>query len=137
MILLIFIIVVILCLKLSNFLDRHSPHGLGEFANCVFLGIEVIFSLAVIILGLLAFSNNIQASADVASYKVHYDTIMYKIDNSEDLTSEDKQKLITEISNWNYDLARKKEIRKNIWIKFMYPNIYDQFDFISLKELNR
>ena len=57
-----------------------------------------------------------------------YDNNFYNNDNEVG-----KYELVKSIQEWNEDLAYKKRLQRNFWIGIYYPNIYDQFEFISLE----
>ena len=39
---------------------------------------------------------------------------------------------MTDIQDWNEDLAKYREIQDDFWIGIYIPNVYDQFEFIEL-----
>ena len=83
-------------------------------------------------------SNHITAAPDVAEYTKHYESLVYQVENNlyaDDITAAAKRDLVTEVQKWNCDLASKKELSHNLWLGILYPDIYDQFNFISLDKL--
>lgn len=89
----------------------------------------VIASLCVIV------SNYTGIDAEIEKYNIRYEMLVYQYDN--DFYNNDnevgKYELVKSIQEWNEDLAYKKRIQRNFWIGIYYPNIYDQFEFISLE----
>lgn len=73
--------------------------------------------------------------AEIEKYNIRYEMLVYQYDN--DFYNNDnevgKYELVKSIQEWNEDLAYKKRIQRNFWIGIYYPNIYDQFEFISLE----
>lgn len=73
--------------------------------------------------------------AEIEKYNIRYEMLVYQYDN--DFYNNDnevgKYELVKNIQEWNEDLAYKKRIQRNFWIGIYYPNIYDQFEFISLE----
>ena len=90
----------------------------------------VLFSVGIMI------QNSVEAEAKVAKYKMRYDSLVYQYEN--DLYANDndvgKRELMADIEYWNADLAYRKEMRRNFWVGIYVPNIYDEFEFIALKE---
>lgn len=81
-------------------------------------------------------ANYIGIDGYVAENQVRYDSLMYQYknnfyDNDNDIG---KKELMSEIQDWNEDLARLKSNQRNLWIGIYIPDVYDQFDFIELHE---
>jgi hypothetical protein len=88
-----------------------------------------VISIAVLI------CSNVGVDGYIASNQVRYETLIYQYendvyDNDNDLG---KRELMTDIQNWNEDLAKYKATQDDFWIGIYIPNIYDQFEFIELK----
>lgn len=57
---------------------------------------------------------------------------MYEIKS--DLYKDNNLKEIhKKITEWNTDLAFKKEAQRDFWIGIFYPDIYDEIDFIEME----
>lgn len=98
------------------------------------------FSMAISIIFVVASLFVIASSytgidAEIEKYNIRYEMLVYQYDN--DFYNNDnevgKYELVKSIQEWNEDLAYKKRIQRNFWIGIYYPNIYDQFEFISLE----
>lgn len=80
-------------------------------------------------------SNYTGIDAEIEKYNIRYEMLVYQYDN--DFYNNDnevgKYELVKSIQEWNEDLAYKKRMQRNFWIGIYYPNIYDQFEFISLE----
>lgn len=115
-------------------LYRHDPE--------LWLLIPIITGIAsgvtFLVLSIICLTNHITAVPDVASYTKHYESLVYQVENNlyaDDITAAAKRDLVTEVQRWNCDLASKKELSHNLWLGILYPDIYDQFNFISLDKL--
>ena len=80
--------------------------------------------------------NYIGIDGNVKSNQVRYDSLMYQYenclyDNDNDIG---KKELMSEIQSWNEDLAWHKTMQRDPWIGIYIPDVYDQFDFIELRE---
>lgn len=98
--------------------------------------IAVIGWIVFIIMAIAALCNNIGANGNIAANKQLYNSLVYQLENNLYDNDNDigKKELYNQITKWNTDLARGKEMQRNFWIGIFYPNIYDNFEFIELVE---
>lgn len=96
-------------------------------------------SVVAIILSLVVFCVNYTGiNGDIAEYKEHYNTLVFEVENNlykDDVTATSCHELVKEIQKWNCDLAKRKENQRDFWIGIYIPDIYDDFEFISLDGL--
>ena len=114
----------------------YKSYEVGE--ACMGSGIvfAVIGTAASVIMAVaIAFTQG-TASATIAENNMKREMLVYQYEN--DIYENDndlgKRELMTDIQEWNEDLAFHQAVQDNFWIGIFYPNIYDQFEFIELKE---
>lgn len=67
-----------------------------------------------------------------------YESLVFQVENNlyeDDITEEATRELVKDVEKWNCDLADKKVNQYDPWIGIFIPDIYDQFEFISLDKL--
>lgn len=69
------------------------------------------------------------AGANAERLKEEYKAILYKA-NSDDFGLSNKE-VVDEIQEWNMTLVHYQEMRKNIWIRIFYPDVYGEMDTIE------
>lgn len=99
-------------------------------------GILAIGLLGVIASVVILCVNYIGIDGDVERNRVRYDSLMYQYENCLYDNDNDvgKKELMSEIQSWNEDLVWYKTMQRNPWIGIYIPDVYDQFDFIELRE---
>lgn len=107
--------------------DDYIPMSASIFAVGLVGTIISVVLLCVAYIGL---------DGDVERNQVRYDSLMYQYENCLYDNDNDvgKKELMSEIQSWNEDLAWYKTMQRNPWIGIYIPNVYDQFDFIELRE---
>lgn len=107
-----------------------------EITNFIGILIGVIGAISCIVMLFIFTVVSIGAPADIVTNQQLYNSLTYQLehnlyDNDNDIG---KKELYNQITDWNVDLAKNKRMQHNIWIGMFYPNIYDQFDFITFPE---
>ena len=67
-----------------------------------------------------------------------YESLVFQVENNlyeDDITEEATHELVKDVEKWNCDLADRKVNQYDPWIGIFIPDIYDQFEFISLDKL--
>ena len=132
MLLVILIILAATLFIISGICDAKDPYGMGSVYTAFTGAFPAAVAIVLIIIGCVS---HFSANAEVAKNQQRYESLVYQAennlyDNDNDLG---KKELVNQIQKWNEDLAHHKEIQDNFWVGFMYPNIYDQFEFIPLE----
>lgn len=94
----------------------------------------------VIILGIIGIAINSDNSIipERDNKKTKYDLLQYKINDFNNANNEEKvqillnDSLLEDIKNWNNEKAEYETLQNNVWIGFLYPDIYIDTDYISL-----
>ena len=70
----------------------------------------------------------------ISQMEKRYEMLMYQYENNiyDNDIDLGKRELMTDIQDWNEDLAKYREIQDDFWIGIYIPNVYDQFEFIEL-----
>ena len=113
------------------------------FKHCFDYDIDGIFAtfaclfLVLIIISLIVFASSyIGLDADIEAKNVRYEMLKYQYENNMYDNDDDigKYELIKSIREWNENLASKKQLQRDFWVGIYIPNIYDDFEFISLEK---
>ena len=130
-----FVFVAILIVGIILLIAYDYDCMVGEW--CLYLGsIETLIgSIAVIISIIIFCCSYTGVDGQIAAYQARHESLTYQYendfyDNGNDLG---KKELMSEIQEWNEDLAYYKENQDDFWIGIYIPDIYDQFEFIEYK----
>ena len=96
---------------------------------------EVAGWIAVLVSIIIFAVNYIGIDGDIGASKARYESLTYQYENELYDNDNDigKKELISEIQDWNEDLARHKANQDNFWIGIYIPDVFDQFEFIEYK----
>ena len=98
----------------------------------------VIAAIGIIGSGIVFGVNYLGVEGYVEKYNKQYETLVFQVENNlykDDITENATRELVKEIQEWNCDLAKNKINQYDSWIGIYIPDIYDQFEFISLDNL--
>ena len=120
-----FLIVAILCAIIWT--HDYNCSLLGSI-SCIGL---LISSAFVLVLGLM-FLLAVDEEGCMSEEMQKYESLMYRYEHETDLVK--RAETITEITEWNEDLKWNRKHQNNFWIGFVVPDIYDDLEYIELKE---
>lgn len=132
------LVIGVICAIGGDWLYDHTKYdtewlkGLGVF-------IIVLAALAISISGVVMILQYTTVDAMVARNLKRYESLTYQLennlyDNDNDLG---KKELYNEIREWNEDLAYYRLLQNNFWLGIFYPDVFDQFEFITYEENER
>lgn len=96
--------------------------------------ISIVLSVVILFMTVAICIGNFGADAKAAEYKERYDSLVYQYENEIYCDDNVVNDLLTDIREYNEDLAYHQEIQDDFWIGVFYPNIFDQFELIELDE---
>lgn len=100
----------------------------------IFTWISVLSCGVVLVLTIGICVGNSGADAEVAKYKERYDSLVYQYENEIYCDDNVVYDLLTDIREYNEDIAYHQEIQDDTWLGIFHPDIYDQFELIELDE---
>ena len=107
----------------------------GEWICNIGTIFEVSGWLAILVSIFIFAVNYIGLDGDIEASKARYESLTYQYENALYDNDNDigKKELMSEIQDWNEDLARHKAKQDDFWIGIYIPDIFDQFEFIEYK----
>ena len=131
----IILVVGIACIVLGGWMYDNTRYDTDwlKFTGTI---ITVIAAFAIVISGIIMICSHGNVEAKIAQNNKRYESLVYQLennlyDNDNDLG---KKELYNEIREWNEDLAFCRSMQDNFWFGIYYPNVFDQFEFIELRQ---
>ena len=87
--------------------------------------------IIILVLTLVIIFSNIHAKHEKYELETSYNTLLEYKPVSDYLQNEH---YISDIIRWNTTISTGKSIQRDFWVGIFIPNIYDDFDIITLKE---
>ena len=109
-----------------------------EWVSMLSTIISVIAGIAFVVMLIVVIVNNVGIEASIESNKQRYESLVYQAENNlyENDNDLGKKEIVNQIQEYNSNLAYNKKIQSDLWVGIFYPNIYDQFDYISLDSIH-
>ena len=128
------IFIILVVIGIVCFIIYENPMA-DEWVFDMGVAFEVTGWVAVIVSIIVFAVNYIGIDGDIEANKARYESLTYQYeselyDNDNDIG---KKELMSEIQDWNEDLARHKANQDNFWIGIYIPDVFDQFEFIEYK----
>jgi hypothetical protein len=124
------VLLVIICLGLAVYVEKHFYKY-----SWLFLAIALISLIVTLVMLIDIIGSHTNVDAYVAENQMRYEMLVYQYEN--DIYDNDndlgKRDLMEDIQEWNEDLAYYREAQDDFWVGIFHPNVYDQFEFIELK----
>ena len=95
----------------------------------------ILFGILSVIAIIVFAHTYIGLDARISENQTRYEMLTYQWDNNFYDNDNDvgKQQLVDQIREWNEDLARYKKLQHDAWVGVFVPDVFDQFEFISLE----
>lgn len=94
------------------------------------LGVAIqITCIIILFLTIFIISANIQAKHEKYELETSYNTLLEYKSVSDYLQNEH---YISDVLSWNITISSGKSIQRDFWVGIFIPNIYDDFDIITL-----
>lgn len=127
------VFVCILCFVIMALcVDKYRLSAIEFISGLIGTFLAIAVAIMLVFIGVEHFG----ADGYAAKMNQRYNMLVYQYEN--DIYENDndlgKRELITDIQSWNEDLAHHKEIQDDFWVGIFWADIYDQFEFIELKE---
>lgn len=126
------LIIGVICIVIGNWIFDNTTHD-TDWLNGTGWVISVLATIAILISGFIMIDSYSCAEANVAVNTKKYEALVYQMENNLYNNDNDlgKKELYNEVREWNEDLAYYQKMQNNFWFGIFYPNVYDQFEFIS------
>lgn len=97
----------------------------------------LISSFVVFLMAIVLCVNYLYVPSYIEKTQQQYEDINYQIQNNmyDNGIDNGKIDLMKEIITYNENLASKKNLQYDFWVGIFVPNIYDQFEFINLDDI--
>lgn len=136
---LLIVIIVFLIIGILGLIAFDNDWFKHEYANYSVYIIGII-ATTITIVGIIASGitfaiNYLGINGYIEECNKRYETLVFQVENNlykDDITTHE---LVKDVEKWNCDLANKKINQYDLWIGIYIPDIYNQFEFISLDNL--
>jgi len=133
------IVFIILAIGVIGLVIYNNDWFEHEWINDVILPISAgatIIAVVGLLFSCIAFGvNYLGVDGYIEKCNKCYESLVFQVENNlyeNDITKEATRELVKDVEEWNCDLAGKKVNQYDLWIGIFIPDIYDQFEFISL-----
>ena len=118
--------------------DWFKYEWMNNVAFCIGIGSAVI-AIAGLVFSVIGFGvNYLGVNGYIEKCNKQYESLVFQVENNiyeDSFTTNSLRDLVEEVQKWNCELADKKINQYDPWIGIFIPDIYDQFEFISLDKL--
>ena len=107
-----------------------------DYDHCLPFITVVASTFASVVMLIVLANNYIGVNARVAADKTRYEMLKYQYENNfyNNENEVGKYQLISDIRAWNEDLSKYKTLQHDFWVGIFIPDVYDQFEYINIKE---
>jgi len=130
--LLLFIAITVIFAVAAKVLSDWYADGLCMICTAI----SILSGLVALIMIICAVGVNLCAAGEKAERQQIHSSLLYQLEHQlyENDNDIGKKELYSEITDWNSEVARGKEMQHSPWVGIFYPDIYDDLDLIPLDE---
>lgn len=107
-----------------------------EWEGAVSFAMAFVGGLCTVVAVVIWICCHIGVDGQVMSWEQQYDMLTYQLENNLYDNDNDigKKELMNQIQDWNTDLAWYKANQNDLWIGVFIPNVFDQFEYITVRK---
>ena len=130
------ICVILLAIGIACLVHYNGECCIGESWEILGIIFTTIGAFTLVIAIIFLCAGQIGVNGKIAENQQRYETLTYQYENNmyDNDNEIGKKELMNQIQEWNEDLAWYRANQKDFWIGIFIPNVFDQFEFINLKE---
>lgn len=101
------------------------------YCNSVLEIMMMLTGVIILILTIFIFGFNLESKSTKVRLESTYKTLL---EYNSELNCSQNEHYISEVILWNETISVGKEMQRDFWVGVFIPNIYDEFDIITLNE---
>lgn len=107
-------------------------HTMPMFISCISFMCMLVGFAATLTFTIMGSIAKFDTEHYITEEQTRYESLMYRYEHETDLVK--RAETITEIVEWNDGVTWGRKNQNNFWYGFLIPDIYDDLEYIELKE---